>query len=1045
MRKNIIRLLESLLLMAAVVLPLQAQTTSDMLDGTVKDAATQQAIAGASVRIVGFSSAFTKEDGSFSLKVSNPSAIVEISAVGYATRQVPAGTGKLDIVLYESEYKGSAAEAVTVFGPESSLKLSSSQSVVRENTSQSVAVTPDALMQGYATGVNTVFRSGMPGSGANIYIHGFNTINAGTAPLYVVDGMPLENSSYASSLIGNYQANPLSSIDVKDIESITVMKDGTSLYGLKGANGVVIIKTKMSSDPETRISLHVHTGVTMNPKYLPVLSADDSKTLFAELIQSGDDAPESLYTLPYFNMVKPYKEKWGWEGNTDYYRYNNETDWQKQIYQNGWNQNYYLNVSGGDDVAMYTLSLGYLNQKGLLKNTDFERFNTRFNSLVHMSKIIDFSANMSFVYGSKQLANEGGDASKNPILASMLKAPFMSTHIYDEQGALSPNVEGVDDFGSSNPYVLANNVTMMNINYRFMGSFKFDIFLGKHFTLTEMIGLNYNKEREKSFYPSDGVAFDPMYGYVVYNEAQHRVDRLFSVYNDFYLQFKTRETADNGLKARLGVRYQNNKAENDFGEGYNSSSDSFKSIQYGESILRQIGGSIGSWNWLSGYLTANYSLRSKYFFNATISADATSRSGEKAASVFVYPSLSAAWLISGEEFAQADWLNQLKLRASYGLSGNDEIGNFNGVRYYAPQNILGTYGLVRGNLVNTALKPETVERINVGLDFSAFNERLNLTGEFFYNTTRDMILATQEARQTGFDTFIDNAGSMRNIGFDLGINARLINRRIFKWDLGLNISKYKNEVLDLSGETIYNTALGATIQTKVGQPIGVFYGYQTKNGAVYSTQAQAEADGLGIMQGLVRVPFAAGDVQFVDQNGDKLIDEKDMVMIGDPNPTLYGSIVNTFTLGKWSLNALFTYSLGGDVYNYTRSQMESLSQLDNQSQSVINRWRNEGDVTNIPRAVLGDPMGNSRFSDRWIEDGSYIRLKKVTLSYDFNLGVKFIQNSSVFVTGENLLTLTKYKGLDPESAMGSNAINYGVDPCVTPQPMVVSLGIRIGL
>ena len=1045
MRKIIILLSESLLLLAACVLPLQAQNTPEMLTGTVTDAATEQAIAGASVRIVGFSSAFTKEDGTFSLKASHPSAIVEVSALGYATRQLTAGNGPLNVVLYETGYKGAAAEVVNIFGAESSTTLSSSQGVISEDNSQSVAVTPDALMQGYATGVNAVFRSGMPGNGANIYIHGFNTINAGTAPLYVVDGMPLENSSYASSLIGNYQANPLSTIDVKDIESITVMKDGTSLYGLKGANGVVIIKTKMSSDPETRINLHVHTGVTLSPKSLPVLGADDSKTLMAELTQTISGDLIDLNDFPYFSLEKPYEEKWGWEGNTDYYRYNNDTDWQSQIYQNGINQNYYLDVSGGDDVAMYTLSLGYLDQQGLLKGTDFERFNTRFNSIVHLSKAIDFSANMSFVYGSKQLATEGGDDTKNPMLASFLKSPFMSSHVYDEQGALSPNVEGVDDFGNSNPYVLANNVTMTNINYRFMGSFKFDFRLGKHFTLTELVGLNYNKEREKTFYPSEGVAFADQYGYTVYNEAQHRVDRLFSIYNDLYLQFQTRETADNGWKARLGVRYQNNQAENDFGEGYNSSSDSFRSIQYGESLLRQIGGSIGSWNWLSTYLTANYSLKSKYFFNATVSADATSRSGENASSIFLYPSLSAAWLISGEEFAQADWLDLLKLRASFGLSGNDEIGNFNGVRYYMPQNILGTYGLVRGNLVNTALKPETVQRINVGLDFSAFNERVNLTAEFFANTTRDMILATQEATQTGFSTFIDNAGSMRNIGFDLGINTRLINRRLFKWDLGVNISKYKNEVLDLSGETIYNTALGATIQTKEGQPIGMFYGYQTQEGTVYATQAEAEADGLGIMQGLVRVPFSAGDVKFVDQNGDKLIDENDMVVIGDPNPTLYGSINTTFRISKLSLNALFTYSLGGDVYNYARSRMESLSDLDNQSQSVINRWRNEGDVTNIPRAVYGDPMGNSRFSDRWIEDGSYIRLKKVTLAYDFNLGWDFIKNSSVFLTGENLLTLTRYKGLDPESAMGSNAINYGVDPCVTPQPAVISLGLKIGL
>ncbi len=1044
MKKNLIHLIQTLLLTVLFILPVSAQQTAS-LSGIVRDAATQEAIVGASVRIAGFSSAFTGEDGSFTVKVPHQSALLEVTAVGYASRTLTLSKDNMVIDLYEEGYKGANQQVYMPLGFQSAVTTANSVSVIRENTDMSVATTPDALLQGYATGLNTIFRSGMPGNGANVYLHGFNTLTAGSQPLYVVDGLPYENTAYASSLIGNYQANPLASIDVKDIESITVMKDGTSLYGLKGANGVILINTKKAAQPETKINAHIHTGLSFEPEQLPLLTAAEHKNLVSNIYQTMNSSSEEIASLPIFDMTVPYKEKWGWEGNVDYYRYNNETNWQDYVYDSRWSQDYYMNVSGGDDVATYMLSIGYLNQKGIVSNTDFQRFNTRFNSVVHMSKNVDFSANMSFLYGTKHLANEGADIQKNPMMASFVKSPFMASHIYDEQGVVSPNVEGVDYFGYSNPYVLANQVTMLNINYRFMGSFRLDWRLGKNLTATEMVGLNFNKEREKTFYPSTGIAFDEMFGYLVNNEAQHRVDRLFSVYNDFYFQYRLGESADNGLSARAGLRYQNNTAENDFGEGYNSSSDSFKSIQYGESILRQIGGSLGTWNWMSVYATANYSLNSKYFFNATLSGDATSRSGEDASFMFLYPSVAAAWLISGEEFASgADWLDMLKLRASYGLSGNDDIGNFNGVRYYKPQNMLGTYGLVRGNLVNTALKPETVERINLGLDFSTLNERLNLTAELFSNTTYDMILATTPDPVTGFTTFIDNAGSMRNIGFDLGLNTRIVNGA-FKWDLGLNVSKYKNEVLDLSGETLYNEVLGATIRTKVGDPIGLFYGYQTKDGAVYATQAEADADGLYIRQGLVDVPFSAGDIQFVNQNPDKYIDEKDMVVIGDPNPDLYGSISNTFQYGKWKLNAFMTYSLGNDVYNYTRSQLESLSTFNNQLATTVNRWRSEGDVTTMPRAVYGDPMGNARFSDRWIEDGSYLRLKSLTLSYDLDLGIDLIKNSTIFLTGENLFTFTAYKGLDPEFAMGQNPLYNGIDPCVTPHPSTVYIGLKLGL
>jgi TonB-linked SusC/RagA family outer membrane protein len=1016
------------------------------VSGTVNDAATGKPLPGININVTGISSAITKDDGTYTIKVPSGNAILVIDDNSYARRDIPVrGRDTVNIVLYDKGYKGAQRNVYTPVGEKSSTNIANAWSSVSEDNILSTAVTPEALLQGYVSGVNTIYSSGMPGSAANIFMRGFNTLHGGSMPLFVVDGIPYENTAYAESLIGNYRANPLASIDIKDIESITVMKDGTSFYGVKGANGVILINTIKSNHLETRINAHVHTGISFEPEEYAILNASQHKNLVSDIYQSMGYSPTETAKLPFFDKTIPVEQAWGYEGNKDYYRYNHNTDWQDVIYDSKMNQDYYINVSGGDNMALYMLSLGYLDQQGTLNNTHFQRFNTRFNAEINFSTKVKFHANMSFAYGNKKLANEGPDYAKNPILSSLLKTPAMVSNIYTATGKMSPLYEDVDLFGNSNPYVLVNELSLDNSNYRFLGSFKMDWQPTRKLGISGLIGVNFNKEREKMFYPSVGVYFAPQDITQITNESQHRVDRLFSLYTDAYLHYSNKFGTNHHLNLRAGLRYQNNKAENDYGESFNSPSDDFKSLQYGVALLRRIGGSLGSWNWMSAYANADYNMSNKYFFNFSIASDASSRYGQNAPTMLTYPSLAGAWLLSGEEFLKGvSALDLLKLRVSYGLSGNDNIGNYNGVQYYVPQSILGAYGLIRGNLVNLNLKPEQIETLNAGLDVSVLNERISLSVDVYRNTVRDMILQTAPPRQTGFTGYINNAGSMRNRGVDLNINSRILNKE-FKWDFGVTVSHYKNEVLDLGDkEELYTEAIDAVIQTKKGQPLGQFYGYKTSG--VYSTAADAAKDGLYIRQGLVDVPFAEGDIRFVNlSGGDKLIDENDRTVIGDPNPDIFGSISNKFKYKQWSLNTLLTYSLGNDVYNYTRSQMENLSTFNNQSKTVLNRWRHEGDATDMPKIAYGDPMGNARFSDRWIEDGSYIRLKSATLSYDLDIKRDFIQGCTIFISSENLFTLTRYKGSDPEFVLGQSPLFYGIDACTVPQPRTVSIGVKLSL
>lgn len=1025
--------------------------TKHKVSGTVSDAATKKIIAGANIDVAGIASAITDDNGYFSISLPSTEIVLAVTAKGYAKREISVcGRTLIDIVLYESDYKGASTTVFTPNGDQSSISSVYSWFGINEDNLASDAATPDLLLKTQASGLNVIKRSGTPSSGSNFYLHGISTMNAGSMPLFIVDGMPYENTYYSTSLIGNYFANPLSSIDPKDIESITVLKDGTSLYGSKGANGVILIKTLKSKSLETRINARVSTGIGFERSELPVLNSTEHKFLLTELYQKANpNIPANVLnnSLPFLNQNKPVKQAWGYEGNMDYYRYNAATNWQKQVLGPSLNHDLYLNVSGGDEVATYVLSLGYLKQEGMIKNTDLSRFNTRFNSEIKFSKKFKVLANMSFMHGTKHLPNEDGDIKLNPILASLVKAPFTAPYIYNEEGKKSPNLEDTDYWNLSNPYVLVNNKSnLVNINYRFFGSFEFLYNINRHLDVAVQMGLNFNKEREKAFYPGTGIAFAEGNGNVdIINKSQHRVDRLFSLYSDAYANYQNTFDKKHSINIRTGVRYQDNSANNNYGQSYNSSSDEFKSLQYGASTLRTIGGGINDWTWTSLYANLDYAFNNKYFVNIHSAFDASSRFGTNITNLLPFPSIGGAWLTSNENFMHGlDAINLLKIRASYGISGNDDIGNYNGDRYYYPYALIGQYGLVRTSLVNTDLRPEKMERINTGFDLSLFKERLNISVDLYSNTVSDMILSVKPASISGSQAnVIINAGKMRNIGFDLNLNTRLINSRDFKWDLGLMISKYKNEVLDLGGKEYYNEALGATVQTKVGQALGLFYGYKTDG--VYSTTAEAEATGLNIREGLLLVPFEAGDMKFVNQNTDNVIDEKDRVVIGDPNPDWYGNINTALKYKQFELNAIFSYSIGGDVYNYSRTQLESMSMPYNQLRTVLNRWRMEGDVTSVPKASPGDPMGNARFSDRWIEDGSYMRLKNITLSYDLNLNISLIQSSVIYLTGENILTLTRYKGLDPEFASGVSPLYMGIDPCTAPQSRTISVGVRLGL
>lgn len=1015
------------------------------VNGTVINSVTGKPLAGANVSIKGIKPVITEDNGTFNLLIeekgtSDATRILEVTIPGYASRKFFLTRSKtLIIEMYEEGYKGMEKSLQTPFEKTSSLFSAFSTGSVRQELTSVTKSTPDDLLQGSVTGLNTVFRSGQPGSGSNMFLQGFNSLVSTSQPMIIVDGVPYENFGF-ESLIGNYQTNPLSAIEVKDIESITVLKDAASLYGGKGSNGVILINTLKAVDATTRLEAHIHTGMSFIPKEFPVLDATRYRAYLGDLMVTGGMAPDEIQSLPYFDQNKPVADQYGrYSGNLDYYRYANNTNWQNSVYEMSMDQNYYLNIRGGDQMALYALSLGYLSKKGIMSNTSYDRFNMRFNSDINISTKLVAHTNMSFSYGTRALQNEGSARTTNLIYNGLVKSPFTSIYKYDYQGEPSPNLEAPDAFGVSNVYALANNMVLKNLNYRFIGNIALDYSFNKNWRLDGVFGLHFNKDRERIFIPSTGVAHDTLVNAVVTNESAHRVERWFNLYGDAYATYSKELGEGSNLLVHAGIRFQNTQSENDYAFAFNSSSDDFKAINYGDLNLRKIGGSLGTQNWMSLYANADLLLKNRFVASVILSSDASSRYN----GMRVFPSLSGAWLISSEKFMSgADKVNFLKLRANIGISGNDDIGNYSNKKYYTVQTFIGFNGLVLGGLPNKDIGPEMMHKANIGIDGSFLKERLQVTLDLYHHTVTDMITLSDAPAYSGFNYYLSNGGSMINSGIDLSVSGRVINKAI-KWDLGINASTYKNKVTELACGTLESNINGATVQTKVGQPIGVFYGYKTDG--VYQYQADAEDEGLYIMQGAIRKNFSGGDVRFVDNTGEGEINTEDKVIIGNPNPDLFGAVFSNITFKSLALDVKLNYSLGGDVFNYTRYKLESMSGYENQSTAVLNRWRADGQVTDMPKSVWGDPMGNSRFSDRWIEDGSYIRLKNVTLSYSVPENIEAIRSLKFFVTGENLMTFTRYMGADPEFSQSENPLYYGVDAVICPQPKAVFFGVKIGL
>ncbi|MCU7550653.1 SusC/RagA family TonB-linked outer membrane protein [Chitinophagaceae bacterium LB-8] len=1014
------------------------------VSGKIIDEASKKPVAGVRVQVENFSAAITDENGKYTLKVPSYKSTIMVSGEGMDTKYVPLkGRKKVDVSLLDETHE-SIYETVTMPGGLQSKKdVTAAIGQYSVSGWQQITEVPDAMLQGRIAGLNAIRRTGTPGAGANLFLRGFNSLYATNKPLIIIDNMLYDANDYGQSIIAGNYTNPLSMIDVKDIDNVTVLKDASSIYGTKGANGAIIITTLRAKEQATKIDFGAYTGFNAAPDQLPVMNASDYRTYLSEVLQSKGMSSSDIAAQPYMNDDP---------NNPSYSTYHFNTNWQNKVLANSMTNNMFLKVTGGDNIATYGLSVGYMKNEGVVKSTDLTRYNMRFNADFNFSKRFTGSANISMAKNEQSLKDQGIADKTSPVFLALTKAPFLYDHVVNSKGVESPNLSDVDTLGVSNPSAIIANMQAYNKYYSFFGSFIFKYDISKYLSAKTMIGINFNKIRENIFVPSKGVAKDTLRNAVANNRMGTQVKRLFSLYNDTRLEYNRTFSLEHTLSARLGVRYQNNDAQQHYALGYNSATDELVTVQNGLAALRQVGGGLGEWNWVNSYLGADYGFRSKYFFSVSAAMDGSSRFGKLAKEGIeingykfaVLPSVGAAWLISSENFMANSKINLLKLRATYSMTGNDDIGNYSSRQTYSQQNLLGMQGLVRNGIANPALQWETGNKLNGGLDIALLNERVSLNLDGYISKTENMLVYESLAASTGFATVLTNNGSMKNAGLEATLNARVINKQKLKWDIGVNAGMYKNEIVAVPNGQFTTEYAGATILTANEQPANQFYGYTTQG--VFATSAEAATANLRKKNADGSYSaFGAGDIRFADLNGDHIIDENDRSVIGDPNPDFTGGLTNRVIWKNFELNALITFSQGNDIYNYVRYRLESMSGVQNQLEYAKNRWRSEGQVTNTPKATWGDPLGNSRFSDRWIEDGSYARLRTVSLQYYISVKSNIVNSATIYATGNNLLTLTKYKGYDPEFNASSSVFAQGVDVGMDPQFKSVTLGVRIGL
>ena len=1072
--------------------------------GTITDNATGNPLGGVRVQALGYEkySVLTEEDGTYAIDVPTFVRTLYLYVPGYVPQQLAIKKGgELNTSMLSDVFNSYYTDGTPI--------TATATAHLDETSSITVESDIERLLAG---SVHSVNRNGLPGQGAYLSIRGINSLTANAQPLIVVDGNIIDPEYERTSLHEGYFNNILAGLDPENVESIQVLKNGTALYGAKGGNGVIIITTKRGRSLTTKINVRLYGGTELTPKKLSMLNGNEYRTYLGDLTGTVRDV-NVMGSLNGINDVR-----WAFlndNPNNYYYKvFHNNTDWQKDMYRNTFVQNYKINVEGGDEIGMYSLSLGYTKGQGTLEGTDMSRLNLRFNTDIKIAEKLTTGLDIAYNQTSYNILDNGWseDYDMQNIgsinVLGLIQSPMLSPYAYSDPNDGSGELKLSKDYAGKyaansgttwiqnpfkfpsnmgineslrNPYWITENGKGKNKNYAELTQININVSpkyqITKQFSISDRFNYQLNRNNEKYFLPIAGTTQYLLedLGYIT-SVLKSQFTKETTLNNDLRLEWKNSYGAHN-VDVFGGWRYNNYSYSYSYMRGYNNENDKLPNLSKNMQYINY-GGTKDNWIDMTYYLSANYNYAHKYFADFTISSQTSSKFGNNTKDGFhlggvswgVFPSLQLGWVISNENwFKTGKGINYLKLTAGVDQSGNDDLDYYAARTYWESlQFTETTVGLQLANISNSTIQWETVTKYNVGLEGVFLKNRLHASLDLYRHKVDNMLTIKELEYISGMTKYWANDGSMRNTGFEFTANAALLNKKNWKWEVGASIGHYNNKILSLPDNKQMTLADGSVVNgyttsiygkdnilTAEGFAAGSFFGWQTAG--VLASDAEASVAGkdgsdyLKYPTGLVNDPyrnFQAGDMRFVDQNGDGVIDEKDRVVIGNPNPDIYGNLYTSLTWKNLRLDVNFKYSLGNDIYNYQRSMLEGLNTTYNQTTATLARWTYENQQTNMPKVCYTDSddwRNNERMSDRWIEDGSYLKLKNVRLTYNLPYSNSWLQGLKIWAEGNNLWTVSKYLGTDPEMSARNSVLYQGIDTGLLPSGRSFNVGLSINL
>jgi len=1005
--RKIVTCFAGLLLQFFLLLPgiLQAQIQPEIIKGNITDTNGEPLI-GVSVVIKGTNiGSITNADGNFTVESPKKQVDLVFSYIGFITKEIKANSSEELKIIMTEESRQLQDVVVVGYGTQRKKDLTGSVAVIKTSDMKSLPVPSISdAMQGRAAGVQ-VISSGTPGSDATFRIRGTGTIN-NSNPLIVIDGIPMSGG--------------LNQLNMEDVESLQILKDAsaTAIYGSRGANGVVIISTKKGSGSAGKASLNFNYsfGLQQQNNLIKMLNAEQWATLHNEMMNNA-----GLTTNPAF---------------VDPAGLGNGTDWLGALFQTAPMQNYSLSYASSSDKSNIYISGNYLTQRGIVINTGFDKFTFQINSDTKISDFLKMGNSLTLNHDVK---SSGSYSIKNAMLA------LPSQPIQYEDGSYSgPVAQPIFDGDIVNPIGLARTVNNSTNGYNLMGSVFAELELMRNLKFKTTCGIQANFWDSRTWAPK--YSWDTSVSPDSYLSQQYNKNITWLWDNILSYEFKQEK---HKIGAMLGTSAQENR--------YNYLNASVKS--FASDLTQQMdngidqptnGGSTSSWALFSVMGRLNYSFADKYLITSTLRRDGSSRfgSGNKFG---LFPSASLAWRTSEEEFMKSlTFVNDLKIRGGYGETGNQEIGN------YSFSSSLNTYMYNFNNNIVSAVIPtvmpnpfvqwERQQQGNIGIDASLFDQRVDVTIDAYLKSTDKMLVPMVVPVSSGYsDIYVPsiNAGKMENKGIELTVNTKNLTGN-FTWNTSFNISYNQNKVVSINDTIPMSTGsigLNANLALiKAGLPINEFYGFVTDG--IFQNQADVDNHAVQVPGNDPYNRTSPGDIRFKDLNNDGIINDKDRTYLGSPNPTFIYALNNNFSYKGFDLSIFLQGVAGNKICNANRFWSEAMAVAQNQTTATLNRWTGEGTSNTMPRVIFNDPNKNTRPSDRYIEDGSYLRIKNITLGYILpkNLSSKLnISNARIYVTGQNLLTITKYSGFDPE-------INTsGIDNNVYPVTRTYTVGINLGI